>query len=157
PPPLPCGSPKALGFENKEIPDASLSASSSINRWHGPNEARLNLKAGVTGVGAWCARDITKDQHLEVDLGTSHVITHVATQGIKYPKFVKSYKLYYSQDGNSWKKHPVQYRGNIDTSTVTKNTVFPSFIARYVRINPTSWESSICLRAEIYGCPGKRI
>lgn len=31
----------------------------------------------------------------------------------------------------------------------------PPIVAKYIRINPTSWKNDICLRVEYYGCDGK--
>ncbi|KAK3744449.1 hypothetical protein QZH41_012870, partial [Actinostola sp. cb2023] len=152
--PATCSSPKPLGLENKKIPDSSLSSSTQINRWHSAREGRLRLKAGVTGVGAWCSRDLAQNEYLEIDLGARTIVTGVATQGreSKYPKFVQSYTLSYSDDGNLWTKHPTRFTGNIDMSTITTNSISPPIIARYVRIIPLTWKLHICMRAELYGC-----
>ena len=33
--------------------------------------------------------------------------------------------------------------------------IHPPIVAKYIRINPTSWKNDICLRVEYYGCDGK--
>lgn len=55
----------------------------TFHRWHSAREARLNMKSGVTGVGAWCPRTRNTDEYLEIDLGVLTTVTHVATQGMK--------------------------------------------------------------------------
>lgn len=42
--------------------------------------------------------------------------------------------------------------GNIDAMTI-RNIILPEPInARFIKIYPLTWNSSICLRTEIYGC-----
>jgi hypothetical protein len=35
------------------------------------------------------------------------------------------------------------------------HVIDPAIVAKYIRINPTSWKNDICLRVEYYGCDGK--
>ena len=42
--------------------------------------------------------------------------------------------------------------GNKDTSTTVFQDIIPEMRARYIRMNPVSWNNRICLRTEIYGC-----
>lgn len=41
-------------------------------------------------------------------------------------------------------------------STVTTNSISPPISAQYIRINPQTWKNHICMRVELYGCPGKQ-
>ena len=54
-------------------------------------------------VGAWCAKRNNRNQWLQIDLRGPTRITKVATQGRDdYNQFVKSYYLYYSQNGRTF-------------------------------------------------------
>ena len=46
------------------------------------------------------------------------------------------------------------YDGNQDTETVVTQWLAKVVHARYVRIIPTKWEKSCCLRLEVLGCDG---
>ncbi|PFX31363.1 Zinc metalloproteinase nas-15 [Stylophora pistillata] len=150
-----CSAPTALGMEDFTIKNSQITASNSVNRFHGPTQARLNLPVGKGGVGAWCVGRPSNEEYLQVDFLNKTTITGVATQGREsaYPKFVKEYLLSYSDDGKSWALHSEVFTGNSDMSTVKTNQVTNPIVARFVRILPTSWDTDICLRAEFYGCP----
>ena len=46
------------------------------------------------------------------------------------------------------------FQGNENSETVKIFVLhLDSIFARYIRINPRTWNNSICLRTEIYGCP----
>ena len=67
-----------------------------------PRSARL-------GVGyqseAWCPGEDTSEQYLQIDLGATHNITHVATQGRHATGgscWVTQYNMSHSLNGSSW-------------------------------------------------------
>ena len=96
-----CGAP--LGMENYKITSAQISASSSFDGNHLPNQGRLNFKAVGIMPGSWTARASNLHQWLQVDLRIKTAVTFVATQGRnKYNQWVAKYKLQYSDDGNSF-------------------------------------------------------
>lgn len=53
---------------------------------------------------AWCAAKINRKQYFQVNLGEKTKITKVSTQGRlgELDRHVKSYRLYYSLDGEEW-------------------------------------------------------
>ena len=66
--------PVALGVGNGLIPSDAMRASSVLDRYHVPSQARLNnTKQGKSG-GAWKPKVNDKKQYLEVDLG---VVTNI--------------------------------------------------------------------------------
>ena len=70
-----------------------------------PWRARLDL--GFQSE-AWRAGEDTSEQYLQIDLGTSHNITHVAIQGSHMTGgscWVTKYNLTYSLDGSSWEMY----------------------------------------------------
>ena len=54
---------------------------------------------------AWCPSTINRKQYFQVNLGFKTKITKVSTQGRlgNLDRHVKSYRLYYSMDGQDWK------------------------------------------------------
>ena len=44
------------------------------------------------------------------------------------------------------------FAGNLDRHTVVSHDLKNPIIAKVIRINPITWHSYICLRAEFYGC-----
>ena len=84
-----------LGFENGEIKDGELTASSA---WmgvstFGPQQARLHNKKWPQG---WSADLTDKQPWLKVSLQSDYVITGIATQGYGNPVFrewIESYDL----------------------------------------------------------------
>ena len=71
--------PVALGVGDGLIPNDAMRASSVLDRYHVPSQARLNnTKQGKSG-GAWKPKVNDKKQYLEVDLG---VVTNILQVGV---------------------------------------------------------------------------
>jgi hypothetical protein len=86
-------------------------------------------------------------------------LTHIATQGFygSTSKWIKSYKLQYSDNGNLWTTYAIKntiqvFDGNTDPTAINKVELQVPLLARYIRIRPITYENGICLRMELYGC-----
>ena len=44
------------------------------------------------------------------------------------------------------------FGGNVDRNTPVQHSLHSSIQARYLRFHPKTWQSHICMRAEVYGC-----
>ena len=66
---LECASEDALGLESGLVTNQQMSASSSLDKDHGPENARLNLAAIRGKTGAWAAKTNDQNQFLQVDFG----------------------------------------------------------------------------------------
>ena len=161
---------EGLGMESKEIPDSSISASSSYNEKSvGPLFSRLNSDASG---GAWCPHsqldiETSGSEWIQVNLTDRFVITAVSTQGRfghgMGVEFVEEYWLEYSRDyGMTWfkwkdRKGTYILKANTDTNTIKKNSLdLPVVGANMIRIVPFSqYMRTVCLRFEIHGCPFK--
>ena len=88
-------------MENKNIPDAQITASSEYNNSTRAFYGRLNLEAEGGNAGAWSARYDDYNQWLQVDLGNKTQVTGIKTQGQEHDtcQWVKSYTISYSNDG----------------------------------------------------------
>lgn len=152
-----------LGMENLSIKDEQITASSYKTSWYTspwvPSLARLN-KAG--SVNAWQAKSNNNQQWLQIDFLSMKKITAITTQGAKQftsEMYVQSYSIHYSEDGKSWKTYIDDstsmekiFRGNSNSAGYAKNNFNPPIFSRFLRIIPKSWNQSIVMRVELYGC-----
>ena len=105
---------KSLGISSStRIPDADMSASTSVNSQYAPLGGRLNFQDQVnsagqtTQIGGWAALHNDQNQYLQIKFDQIFQITGVATQGRQdAAQWVKSYKLEYSTDGSTWIYYP---------------------------------------------------
>ena len=91
-----------LGIQKRRIHDSAMTAFSHAGPGSEPWRARLDV--GFQSE-AWRAGGDTSEQYLQIDLGTTHNITHVATQGRHATGgscWVTQYNLSHSLDGSSW-------------------------------------------------------
>ncbi|XP_061748424.1 discoidin domain-containing receptor 2 isoform X3 [Nerophis ophidion] len=151
----------ALGMEDGRIKDDDITASSQWHETTGPQYARLNREEGD---GAWCPegqQEATDSQFLQVDLRRLTFLTVVATQG-RYARngieFAHAYSLNYSRDGVTWKSWTDRLgttvmEGNKNAYEPVINDLHPPVVTRWVRLIPLTELSTVCMRAELYGCP----
>lgn len=156
-----CSTP--LGLEDGRIQNKQITASSFKKSWWGdywePSLARLNAQGRVN---AWQAKANNNKQWLQVDLLKIKKVTAIVTQGCKSlssEMYVKSYSIQYSDQGVSWKPYRQKFsmvdkifEGNSNTKGHMKNFFNPPIISRFIRIIPKTWNQSIALRLELFGC-----
>ena len=111
---------KPLGLQNGRIRSSQLSASSSWDRNHGPNNGRLYFhQRGKSG--AWCARHNNRLQWYQVNFGRATRVVKVATQGRKdYRQWVTQYYLSFSEDGI----HFAEYKQNSNRKVRESRLIF---------------------------------
>nr|KAF6396643.1 coagulation factor V [Rousettus aegyptiacus] len=156
-----CSTP--LGMESGKIGNAQITASSFKMSWWGdywePFRARLNAQGRVN---AWQAKANNNKQWLQIDLLKVKKITAIITQGCKSlssEMYVKSYAIHYSDQGVEWKPYRQKFsmvdkifEGNSNIKGHVKNFFNPPIISRFIRIIPKTWNQSIALRLELFGC-----
>ncbi|XP_021054295.1 coagulation factor V [Mus pahari] len=156
-----CSTP--LGLEDGRIQNKQITASSFKKSWWGdywePSLARLNAQGRVN---AWQAKANNNKQWLQVDLLKIKKVTAIVTQGCKSlssEMYVKSYSIQYSDQGVAWKPYRQKssmvdkiFEGNSNTKGHMKNFFNPPIISRFIRIIPKTWNQSIALRLELFGC-----
>ena len=97
-----CTGEEALGLESGLVTNQQMSASSSLDKDHGPENARLNLAAIRGKTGAWAAETNNKNQFLQVDFWRNVKITKLQTQGYHGRAWwVQKYTVFYSADQGS--------------------------------------------------------
>ncbi|XP_030890818.1 coagulation factor V [Leptonychotes weddellii] len=156
-----CSTP--LGMESGKIENKQITASSFKKSWWGdywePFCARLNAQGRVN---AWQAKANNNKQWLQIDLLKIKKITAIVTQGCKSlssEMYVKSYSIHYSDQGMEWKPYRQKssmvdkiFKGNNNIKGHVKNFFNPPIISRFIRIIPKTWNQSIALRLELFGC-----
>ncbi|XP_042530334.1 coagulation factor V [Dipodomys spectabilis] len=156
-----CSTP--LGMESGQIENKQITASSFKKSWWGdywePFRARLNAQGRVN---AWQAKANNNKQWLQIDLQKIKKVTAIVTQGCKSlssEMYVKSYSIHYSDQGVEWKPYRQKssmvdkiFEGNSNTKGHVKNFFKPPIISRFIRIIPKTWNQSIALRVELFGC-----
>lgn len=82
---------EAVGIQSGDVDDKDIEVSSK----------RKDFKV----LDAWCPAVINRKQYFQVNLGDKTKVTKISTQGRlgELDRHVKSYRLYYSMDGEQWK------------------------------------------------------
>ena len=123
-------------MESGAILDSQISASSQWRPNHAAQQARLNFKAGGGKTGSWSAKRNDLHQWLQVDLGNTTRITHIATQGRNgYSQWVTQYKLQYREDGRQAFKFYRTYLDNSDTVGMPIHTLPLSSLTSTFTVN----------------------
>lgn len=133
------------GIGSSLIPNSRLSCSDSSDT---AEHSRLH------GAQAWAPRT-PEASWLQVDLEVPHLLTGIETQGGS-DGWTTGVHLSISLDNQTWtplmgeesSKTPVLYATNWDSDTVTQHHVTPC-VARYVRIEPVTWQRQLNLRWEL--------
>ncbi|XP_048378742.1 inactive carboxypeptidase-like protein X2 [Stegostoma tigrinum] len=157
-----------LGLESHQVADEQLTASSFLRHGLGPQRIRLNIQAGEEDEdeedyfdGAWCPQTEDQSQWIEVDARKLIEFSGVITQGrdsLLHNDWVSSFYVQFSNDSRTWMTYTDGYYdwlfyGNVDTDTPVLNEFPETVVARYIRINPQTWNGSLCMRMEVLGCP----
>ncbi|XP_074164404.1 coagulation factor V isoform X2 [Sminthopsis crassicaudata] len=156
-----CSTP--LGMESGKIQNNQITASSTRKSWLGgywsPFYARLNAQGRVN---AWQAKSNNNKQWLQIDLLKTKKITAITTQGAKSfsnEMYVMTYAIFYSDHGTDWKPYKDKssmrekiFVGNVNPKGQVKNFFNPPIFSRFIRLIPKSWNQSITLRLELFGC-----
>ncbi|ODN04432.1 Lactadherin, partial [Orchesella cincta] len=121
--------------------------------------------AHVDSHRAWCSRHNNGHQWLQFDVGPPSTVTGVLTRGrgdTGRRHWVTSYTMSYSNDSTLWYYYkesnhltPKLFGGNMDKSTERRHYFNNPFVARFVRLHPTTWHNHIAMRAALLGCPSR--
>uniref|UniRef100_A0A2C9K961 F5/8 type C domain-containing protein n=1 Tax=Biomphalaria glabrata TaxID=6526 RepID=A0A2C9K961_BIOGL len=148
-----------MGVSNPLIvADGQLTASSSLDIFHGPTRGRLFTNQDGAWAGAWSPNITDNNQYIQVDFRGTYNISGVVTQGSPDQRsWVTKYIVYYSTDGVNF--HPVTdsahlpivFKANNDQHTPVTN-YFTPVEARFIQIRPVEFFGSIALRFNVLGC-----
>lgn len=97
---------KALGMKNGGIRSYQITASSSLNRNHGPNNARLHWQKSRARVGAWTTLYNNYYQWLQVNFKVPTRVIKISTQGRSDARqWVTKYYVEFSSDGYDYAEY----------------------------------------------------
>ncbi|XP_070162344.1 hemocytin isoform X2 [Polyergus mexicanus] len=107
----------------------------------------------------WEPEITNADQWLDVEFDRPEPVYGVILQGaVTKDKFVTSYKVLFSEDGQSFsytldhEKQPRVFRGPADRIQSVKQRLYRPIEARIIRINPLTWHNGIAVKIEVLGC-----
>ena len=90
---------EALGMQNKQIPDAAITASTEDDFETKAYYGRLHLLRGSGRAGGWAAQSEDKDQFFQVHFGGWRKVTRVTIQGREdEDQWVEEFSLSYGYD-----------------------------------------------------------
>nr|XP_039250734.1 LOW QUALITY PROTEIN: macrophage mannose receptor 1-like [Styela clava] len=152
-----------LGMEDRRILDAQITSSSDWNANHAARFGRLNNYPDGSNIGAWACGGDTQQPDVawfQVQLVPQRTVFGITTQGRPrdHDQYVKSYKVSYSDDGNSWtfiKDNTGTdkiYVGNTDMNSKVTNKLPDPIVTKYIRIWPMTYFGHMSMRVELLGC-----
>ncbi|GFN75367.1 mucin 5ac, oligomeric mucus/gel-forming [Plakobranchus ocellatus] len=143
-----------MGFHDRRVHNAMISASSARDSKHAAHTARLGTR------GTWVPTHSDTQQYIQVDFKVGVYLTGITTQGqADGPSHVTSYKVMHSKDGINWNTYrefsgvDKVFQANSDSSTPVTNLFGLPILTRFLQIKPQTWHNRIALRLEIHGCP----
>ena len=110
-------------MESGDISNGQVSASSELDDNHAATHARLYFEAAHGKAGSWSAKYNNLDQWLQIDLGSKHEVTGLATQGRNgYGQWVTKYKVQYSNNGVNFQYYMEQGQAAIKVKSFSTRT-----------------------------------
>ncbi|XP_033111313.1 lactadherin-like [Anneissia japonica] len=151
---------KPLGLESGNVRPDDIHASSELDKWHGPDRGRLNLRPDLNAGGSWTAKTNDQSQWIQVNMRRVLNVSGIITQGRSghYSQWVTSFIVLYSMDAQIWENvtdivgDTMTFAGNDDQDTEVTNMFSSPVMALYIRLTPTSWHEHISLRFEVLIC-----
>ncbi|XP_031554820.1 uncharacterized protein LOC116291753 isoform X2 [Actinia tenebrosa] len=147
-----CSSPVGLEVPSI-IQNSQMNSSFHLDNNHTASHGRLY------GSSSWCSSTLSNTQYIQINLGQVVTVTGIATQGDHtMDKWVTTYTISYSMDGNLWNTYKAGSNrneillGNGDKENVRVQWLSHPVTARHVRVIPQTWNTAICMRIELYGC-----
>lgn len=108
-----------LGMQNGKLPNSAISASSTLNSYYGPENARLHFHPQSGRYGAWIPKTQDLNQWLQLDFGVETVVTRIETQGRQdAAQWVKKYTLRYSKNGDYFQQYQPEGYTKVDNQFV---------------------------------------
>lgn len=150
----------------KDVADVDIKAS-SYHLWDDetykdsfkPSNARL---FSTLGGGGWTAADSDNEKTLHVDFRKNTNLIGVVTQGsahgVKWPKYVTTYKVLYRMEGDTTDSFvsdngkPILFSGNFDGNTPVVNIFPDSVTGQIFKIKVITWQDLPSLRVDFLGC-----
>lgn len=115
--------------------------------------------ASSPNVDSWQPKVSRANEWLAVEFDKPEPVYGVILQGaVTEDKFVTSYKLLFSEDGQTFshvldhEKQPRVFRGPVDETQSVEQRLDQPIEAKVIRIEPLTWHKGIAVRADVLGC-----
>lgn len=106
----------------------------------------------------WAADSNDPHPWVEMELSDRSTITGILTLGSN-EYYIKSYILLFSKDGKNWRhykgalsKEKKVFEAYSDGHLRVLNSLFPPAVARFVRLQPLSWNGRVSAQIQVLGC-----
>ncbi|XP_030604869.1 discoidin, CUB and LCCL domain-containing protein 1 isoform X2 [Archocentrus centrarchus] len=106
----------------------------------------------------WAADSSDRSPWVEVELSDRSTITGIVTTGSD-EHYIQSYILFFSKDRKNWKlykdalsKERKVFQAYTDGHLRVLNSLFPTVVARFVRLQPLSWRGRASAHVQVLGC-----
>ncbi|XP_047454712.1 discoidin, CUB and LCCL domain-containing protein 1 isoform X2 [Mugil cephalus] len=146
---------------NNVLAVSGLNASSFTNedgQEHGMYWSSVNMDRSHESL-LWTADGNDPSPWVEMELSDRSTITGIITTG-SAEYYIETYSLLFSKDRKNWKP----YKGALskerkvflaynDGHPRVLNSLFPPVVARFVRLQPLSWQGRASARVQVLGCP----
>ncbi|KAL3060467.1 hypothetical protein OYC64_014926 [Pagothenia borchgrevinki] len=107
----------------------------------------------------WAADGNDPNPWVELGLSDRSTITGIITTGSN-ECYIESFSLFFSKDRKTWKlykgalsKEKKVFQAYTDGHHRVLNSFFPPVVARFVRLQPLSWEGHASVQVQVLGCP----
>jgi len=158
--PAGCGQPLVGGVASHVMTDIGITATSVMT---GSHISRSRIDYEANDFSAWApamAKVDNATDWIQWDLGGVVRVSAVQTKGrgdkvcadnATCEQWVETYELSYSTDELHWTSSGV-LNGNSDRNSIVQNELIPAVRARFVRLNPKTWQSYPSMRVDLLGC-----
>ncbi|XP_071326739.1 discoidin, CUB and LCCL domain-containing protein 1 isoform X2 [Trachinotus anak] len=111
----------------------------------------------------WAADSNDPKPWVELELSDRNIITGIITMGSN-DYYTESYILLFSKDRKNWKpykgalsREKKVFQAYTDGHLRVLNSLFPSVVARFVRLQPLSWYGRAAAQVQVLGCPAAKL
>ncbi|XP_067094777.1 discoidin, CUB and LCCL domain-containing protein 1 isoform X2 [Osmerus mordax] len=111
----------------------------------------------------WAADSNDPEPWLELELAEKSTVTGIITSGLP-DSYIESYTLHFSKDRKTWKVYKAAqsrekkvFEAHADGHLSVLNSLFPPVVARYLRLQPSSWHGRASTHIQVLGCPVSRL
>jgi len=122
------------------LPDEAFSAT-DVHAHHPVKYAKI-------GAPSYWAGKPGGTNAITVDMTTSHLVTGVATKGVRADEFVTLYEVHTSENRVHWRSHGV-FPGNFDGATVCKVRLSQPVVARFVKFTIVKYKRYPSMKVEV--------
>ncbi|XP_029359245.1 discoidin, CUB and LCCL domain-containing protein 1 isoform X2 [Echeneis naucrates] len=111
----------------------------------------------------WAADRNDPNPWVEIELSDKSTVTGIITMGSN-EYYTESYILFFSKDRKNWKlykgtlsREKKVFRAYTDGHLRVRNSLFPSVVARFLRLQPLHWHGRASAQIQVLGCPFTKV